>query len=99
MSLKFGTSWTLLPWNVSRSPWLLGQMKTSLVRSCVLSSRNSDDVTLLLPTGLGAPAEGGNDSGVILPVVSAVTVPCVVRKYVRGKFPLFSFAYIWMPWP
>src|SRR5688500_1402076 len=99
MSVKFDVSWTLLPRNVSRSPWLLGQMKTSLVRSWVLSSRNSDAVTLLSLTGLGPPAMAGNDSAVSRPKVSAITLALVVSNLVRGKFPLFSFAYIWMPWP
>src|SRR5437763_8058938 len=99
MSLKFERSWTLLLLNVSRSPWLLGQMKTSLVRSWVLSSRNSDDVTSLSLTGPALVPVSSNDLGCQRPSVLAITVSVPELKYVRGKFPLFSFAYIWRPWP
>src|SRR5687768_11621453 len=74
-------------------------MNTSLVRSCVLRSRNSDDVTSFLPTGPAWPATSLNDLAWRAPVVSAIVSARPGSKYVRGKFPLFSFAYIWMPCP
>src|SRR4051794_26459949 len=86
---------TLLMRYVSRSPWLLGQMKTSLVRSCVLSSRKNEAQTLFTST-LPAPV-ATNESALSCPTVVVVTFAAGFWKYVRGKFPLFSLAYIWRP--
>ena len=86
--------------NVSRSPWLLGQMKTSLVRSWVLRRRKNDAVTLFSLTAASGPTPlASSQLAEALPELSAITVVAGLLKYVRGKFPLFSLAYIWMPWP